>query len=528
MAPFLYRSQCSIPDFPPDDVLITQGILRQLSPRGTVTTTRSNRANRPDAESSAHSFALFHGSPRHSSELPVDVALFLTNIGSLSTREYEGLPCAENIHLCPIFSQRQDSEIGSAYDAAMKKAPHLEFFFPAPTLPCETHIDDNSSDEDVDGKARPRPPAKKTKTGSSISAPLVVPDSDHHSEEDESRLPSSPSAARYQNSRQENAHQGRAKHAGHDLRARSRVSYGDDEESEEEKPKTSRSAKKGKKVVLSSEERVAELLPQIRSALLEMVSKRRRRNISVRTVQGSVDSPYLVTLVHKTGNAIYRGRNNLGPGDDDEHKELPRLDFEPRLLLPVEQAIMPNGPCSLCILYEVTCYPNGIGMGCVHCILKKAGHLCDHSSNAGRFQHIVAQLQDVTGDFAPHGSRGFGHELLRKVASRARVTQDLARRDREEFAALLRKFLTVAHSLNIKLGTDGLQSLYAESTRPVLRQSFNYMIDWFNKSLDPTLPDPVMEELEDLGNVDDDSDGDQGAQGDDDVQMGDAGGSGGQ
>ena len=130
----------------------------------------------------------------------------------------------------------------------------------------------------------------------------------------------------------------------------------------------------------------------------------------------------MITIVKKQGNKNYISKISLGPGPLNEPALVPRLDFESYVDLPVEKTLMvsprplsplflsltflfqPTLPCILCIVFRVDCHPNGVGMPCVHCIVKKLGGYCDHSSNAPRLQLIFNKLQETSAVLNPNGA----------------------------------------------------------------------------------------------------------------------------
>ncbi|KAJ7193671.1 hypothetical protein B0H12DRAFT_1245989 [Mycena haematopus] len=426
-------------------------------------------------------------------QIPDDVMLFLAHLFVVlaiaakaekpprALLEFNGLSYP-NLKKFPIFDESFEIPIPEipVSSRLLSNAPRLDR--PMPKRKREpTPISEDEIITSVSAKRMaPRPPTKKPKKEEEQTKPLSLNSSAESSgQEDEPPARTKTAPAKGSASASALSKPSRTTRSGQELRTKDRVSYTEpaDSEEEDEKPKRGRNTK----------------------------NKERGKSI----LQGSASSPYVLTLVHRTGNAIYRPRNNLGPGDPKDYKELPRLDFQPRFNLPIGEALLPHGPCSFCILYGIDCSPNGIGLGCGHCVLKKIGHLCDHSSNAGKLQHVFAKLQDNTGILTPHAGV-LNLELLCKVARRTATTQELAKQDREAFAELLRQFLTNAHELNVLLGTQGFESLYSADTRPVIRQSLNYFIDWFNKSLNPSLPDPVIDPAEgsDSQGEDDEDEGD--------------------
>ena len=139
-------------------------------------------------------------------------------------------------------------------------------------------------------------------------------------------------------------------------------------------------------------------------------------------IRGPGHSLFMITIVRKQGNKNYVSKTSLGPGPLNEPAPAPRLDFESYVDLPIEKTLMvsprllfplflsltflfqPTLPCVLCIVFRVDCHPNGVGMPCAHCIVKKLGGYCDHSSNAPRLQSIFNKLQETSAVLNPNGA----------------------------------------------------------------------------------------------------------------------------
>ncbi|KAJ7210976.1 hypothetical protein B0H12DRAFT_1079650 [Mycena haematopus] len=326
-------------------------------------------------------------------QIPDDVMLFLAHLFVVlaiaakaekpprALLEFNGLSYP-NLKKFPIFDESFEIPIPEipVSSRLLSNAPRLDR--PMPKRKREpTPISEDEIITSVSAKRMaPRPPAKKPKKEEEQTKPLSLNSSAESSgQEDEPPARTKTAPTKGSASASALSKPSRTTRSGQELRTKDRVSYTEpaDSEEEDEKPKRGRNTKnKEKREKLSTEERVAELMPQVEAALTEMISNKKDKD-RFRILQGSASSPYVLTLARRTA-----------------------------------------------------------------------------------------------------------------------TTQELAKQDREAFAELLRQFLTNAHELNVLLGTQGFESLYSADTRPVIRQSLNYFIDWFNKSLNPSLPDPVIDPAE--------------------------------
>ncbi|KAJ7898719.1 hypothetical protein B0H13DRAFT_2337373 [Mycena leptocephala] len=184
---------------------------------------------------------------------------------------------------------------------------------------------------------------------------------------------------------------------------------------------------------------------------------------------------------------------------------IPRLAYEEHVTLPIQDAIQPIFPCTMCLLFNVKCISHSVGVECANCIKKKVGGLCDHISNTPRLQEIIANFKTIENIMDLNGGP-IDVQQLRKLANRAIMSQTIALGAREDFSEQLRKFLVAAYKQNLVLGTEGFQSLFTEKVRPVIRKLFNQMIFDYNCILDPTIaeapdsdaePSPESEDNED-------------------------------
>ncbi|KAJ7812140.1 hypothetical protein B0H13DRAFT_1926278 [Mycena leptocephala] len=143
-------------------------------------------------------------------------------------------------------------------------------------------------------------------------------------------------------------------------------------------------------------------------------------------------------------------------------------------------------PCDLglraLLRFKADCIPNGLGVECVHCSIKKVGHLCDHAANAGRLHNLVQSLKDLTEIMDPSiGSLDL--PFLKRLGERALTMQTLAQADQKEFGDCLRKFLEAVGGQNSILGSAGLESLFPKDVAPHVRPSFNQLILAFNEAM---------------------------------------------
>ncbi|KAJ7838921.1 hypothetical protein B0H14DRAFT_3459028 [Mycena olivaceomarginata] len=398
-------------------------------------------------------------------ELPIDVNVFLGNIGTLMDLVVgeddtpKDLAEYEELGHFPVFDAESDLTIytGTVSDKALHDAPQLNTPIPSGKRKAEP---ESESEDDfampVTKKPGGKPAEKKVKVGDGTGVPATKQETP--------------------------APKGKLNTKGsYSLRDTNPVPYRDqagsedaDEEQEEEQEE--------KKGALKSkqETQLQKLLPQVEECLRAILSK---KGDTFRVIQSAGNQSFLITIVRKQGNKTYSPTSTLTPGPSNERAPIPKILHADHFKLPIGEAIMPEWSCSKCIIWMVECHSDGLGVECMNFTKKKIGHLCEHGLNASCFMHLVSNFRDTVAITEPNAGT-IDLLFLHKQADRIIVQQSLVDKLREELAEQLRSFLISIHKQNRLLGTQGFKAFSTPTAGPEVLEDFNTLITAFNKTLE--------------------------------------------
>ncbi|KAJ6449446.1 hypothetical protein C8R45DRAFT_1114650 [Mycena sanguinolenta] len=228
-----------------------------------------------------------------------------------------------------------------------------------------------------------------------------------------------------------------------------------------------------------------ELKPFIEAKMFELVVQ---NGMGVGAYHLSSDQQYYCT--RKQPGTVQKAKSHLGDVDGRRSNKrsetmaiepIEPLDIEPFRQLDVSEAVQPLIGCFLCRLFELTCYPHGVGIACRNCQRDKHGFLCDHAMGTPRFTALLYDFAQRSSAFLPNVPITI--DRLQDTVTLVRCARTTLVQAQQELVLMLRTFFEAfRHQMHI-FGETGFQKVLSGiqmDESPV--DVFNSLIYAFNRA----------------------------------------------
>ncbi|KAJ7095590.1 hypothetical protein C8R44DRAFT_890003 [Mycena epipterygia] len=187
------------------------------------------------------------------------------------------------------------------------------------------------------------------------------------------------------------------------------------------------------------------------------------------------------------------------------------IPLEPILeLVDPEHAVQPFFPCTMCSVFNVKCFPQAIGVGCVHCSLKKWPQYCDHSRNAEQLARLSQDLEAIR-EFMDPSVRPLDANALKESSELILSASRLFERLRAAHEVDLRRYLDSMTTRARALGDQGFNSLFRFSPLTEPAVALNSLIAaYFETGAKPSdSPSKDFKPISDIANEGEDTEEDE-------------------
>ncbi|KAJ6448268.1 hypothetical protein C8R45DRAFT_948096 [Mycena sanguinolenta] len=231
-----------------------------------------------------------------------------------------------------------------------------------------------------------------------------------------------------------------------------------------------------------------ELKPFIEAKMFELVVQ---NGMGVGTISLPTNSIIVtVTLTRKQPGTVPKAKSHLGDVDGRRSNKrsetmaiepIEPLDIEPFRQLDVSEAVQPLIGCFLCRLFELTCYPHGVGIACRNCQRDKHGFLCDHAMGTPRFTALLYDFAQRSSAFLPNVPITI--DRLQDTVTLVRCARTTLVQAQQELVLMLRTFFEAfRHQMHIFSETGFQKVLSGIQMDESLVDVFNSLIYAFNRA----------------------------------------------